>query len=82
MVMKEKLIAVVLLLILTAILPIAVSKCSERSFAKPTVSTSDTPEKPKDSGEILCALTAGDCNSYEHKLQSQSRFFQGKRFSV
>ncbi len=57
--MKEKLIAVVLLLILTAILPIAVSKCSERSFAKPTVSTSDTPEKPKDSGEILCALTAG-----------------------
>ena len=40
--MKEKLIAVVLLLILTAILPIAVSKCSERSFAKPTVSTSDT----------------------------------------
>lgn len=57
--MKEKLIAVVLLLILTAILPIAVSKCSERSFAKPTVSTSDTPEKPKDSDEILCALTAG-----------------------
>lgn len=57
--MKEKLIAVVLLLILTAILPIAVSKCSEQSFAKPTVSTSDTPEKPKDSGEILCALTAG-----------------------
>lgn len=57
--MKEKLIAVVLLLILTASLPIAVSKCSERSFAKPTVSTSDTPEKPKDSGEILCALTAG-----------------------
>lgn len=57
--MKEKLIAVVLLLILTAILPIAVSKCSERSFAKPTVSTSDTPKKPKNSGEILCALTAG-----------------------
>lgn len=57
--MKENLIAVVLLLILTAILPIAVSKCSERSFVKPTVSTSDTPEKPKDSGEILCALTAG-----------------------
>lgn len=56
--MKEKLIAVVLLLILTAILPIAVSKCSERSFAKPTVSTSDAP-KAKDSGEILCALTAG-----------------------
>ena len=45
--MKEKLIAVVLLLILTAILPIAVSKCSERSFAKPTVSTSDTPKSQK-----------------------------------
>ena len=35
--MKEKLIAVVLLLILTAILPIAVSKYSERPFANPTV---------------------------------------------
>ena len=48
--MKEKLIAVVLLLILTAILPIAVSKCSERSFAKPTVSTSDTPDTPDSNG--------------------------------
>lgn len=57
--MKGKLIAVILLLFLTAILPIAVSKCSVGSSAKPTVSTSDTPEKPKDSGEILCALTAG-----------------------
>ena len=55
--MKEKLIAVVLLLILTAILPIAVSKCSERPFAKPTVSTSDTPEKPKDSGDCIKTAT-------------------------
>lgn len=50
--MKEKLIAVVLLLILTAILPIAVSKCSERSFAKPTVSTSDTPKSQKIRGKF------------------------------
>lgn len=57
--MKGKIAAIVFLLFLTAILPIAVSKCSDKSTATPTVSTSDTPEKPKDSGEILCALTAG-----------------------
>ncbi len=57
--MKGKFAAIVILLFLTAILPLAVSKCSDKSVAKPTVSTSDTPEKPKDSGEILCALTAG-----------------------
>lgn len=57
--MKGKFAAIAILLFLTAILPLAVSKCSDKSVAKPTVSTSDTPEKPKDSGEIMCALTAG-----------------------
>ena len=57
--MKGKIGAVVVLLILTAILPIAVSKCSSKNTVSQTVSTSDTPEKPKNSDEILCALTAG-----------------------
>lgn len=57
--MRGKICTVLVLLILTAVLPMAASRCSAKNRASQAVSTADTPENPKFSDEILCALTAG-----------------------
>ena len=57
--MRGKICTVLVLLILTAVLPMAASRCSAKNRASQAVSTADTPENPKSSDEILCALTAG-----------------------
>ena len=57
--MRGKICTVLVLLILTAVLPMAASRCSAKNRASQAVSTADTPENSKSSDEILCALTAG-----------------------
>ena len=57
--MRGKICTVLVLLILTAVLPMAASRCSAKNRASQAVSTADTPENSKSSDEILRALTAG-----------------------